>query len=905
MLENFFDLTTAPDTFTVSSANTLGLPIRGLGGNDFIVGSSNADVILGNTGADIIYGLDGADTLYGGRGADLLFGNKGADWLLGERGNDVIFGGRGNDSLSGGEGDDFLAGDGGIDTLTGDDGSDAFVLDIRHSTSDRTLVDIITDFSKDDDVLALTDGANDALTEADVTLETVGTDTFISLKSTGAFLAQVQGATAAQIAGTFSTVRSTLDDTEPGATILGLIPGQVTVQEQVGNADYLDMFQFEVAETSIVDFSLTGLSADADLALYQDLDDDGEVGENEIISASVRSDNADETIENVTLDRGKYFLSVEQFEGDTNYNLSVAGVAGTVARDLAGDRPSTARTLPPDGEVELHDYVGGTDGVDTYRLEVLNGGYLDLFTDYPEAAVNLTLWSDRNGNNQLDVDEIVAYETNEMQQDFIDSGTYYVSVTAPGDPTPYKITGIASLGSRVDIENYNPLFPGIPTTGSLSQNDDSDPIDPDNYADPYLLPELGAGLTVTVTQKSEDFDAYLRVVDLITGEAIAENDDIDTASGNYDAEVSFTTEQGGQYVVYASSVDAPGIGDYTLDATVTGTVTQTSLSSASTSNDHQLELLPEPVWREKGDRADTGLQQDTLHEFVYKPLTGGNIAPIQIKYVNQNLFGNCAFLAALTATFGKIEDPTAAASAKSEVLKNAIEDNGNNNYTLTFYDYVTGEEANVTVDNQVVIKDFPNNKNLFGAKWDNKPVTFDQASGKPIWGSIFERAYAKWRGQQTGDNGYDVTGNGDWGGIPLRRVTGKAIQEISWNPSQSNPTYSLIEYQEDGNYKELRDGDTKPDQIFKDIETALDQNRYVMAGTISDAEQRSGGVVIGSHAYSIHNAYEANNQKMILVRNPWGKDTRSGAVDDLNDGFVTLTFNEFLKNFDGVSLSQK
>ena len=581
MLETFFDLTTAPDTFTVSSANTLGLPIRGLGGNDFIIGSSNADVILGNTGADNIYGLDGADTLYGGRGADLLFGNKGADLLLGERGNDVIFGGRGNDSLSGGEGDDFLAGDGGTDTLTGGDGSDAFVLDIRHSTSDRTLVDIITDFSKDDDVLALTDGANDALTEADVTLETVGSDTFISLKTTGAFLAQVQGATAAQIAGTFSTVRSTLDDTEPGATILGLIPGQVTVQEQVGDEDYLDMFQFEVTETSIVDFSLTGLSADADLALYQDLDADGEVGEDEIISASVRSDNADETIENVTLKTGKYFLSVEQFEGDTNYNLSVAGVAGTVARDLAGDRPSTARTLPPDGEVELHDYVGGTDAVDTYRLEVLNGGYLDVFTDYREAAVNLTLWSDRNDNNQLDVDEIVAYETNEMQQDFIDSGTYYVSVTAAGDPTPYKITGIASFGSRVDIESYNPLFPGIPTTGSLSQNDDFDPNDPDNYADPYLLPELGAGLTVTVTQQSEDFDAYLRVVDLITGEAIAENDDIDTASGNYDAQVSFTTEQGGQYVVYASSVDAPGIGDYTLDATVTGTVTLRFVSGSS------------------------------------------------------------------------------------------------------------------------------------------------------------------------------------------------------------------------------------------------------------------------------------------------------------------------------------
>jgi hypothetical protein len=65
--------------------------------------------------------------------------------------------------------------------------------------------------------------------------------------------------------------------------------------------------------------------------------------------------------------------------------------------------------------VELHDYVGGTDAVDAYRLEVLNAGYLDLFTDYQDADLNLTLWSDRNRNNQLDADEIVAQGINALR----------------------------------------------------------------------------------------------------------------------------------------------------------------------------------------------------------------------------------------------------------------------------------------------------------------------------------------------------------------------------------------------------------------------------------------------------------------------------------------------------------
>ena len=386
------------------------------------------------------------------------------------------------------------------------------------------------------------------------------------------------------------------------------------------------------------------------------------------------------------------------------------------------------------------------------------------------------------------------------------------------------------------------------------------------------------------------------MVDLLTGKVVAKNDDISTSGGDFDAQVSFTTEPGVQYVVFASSVDAPGLGDYTLNTTVTGTPIANALRSASAET-----LLPPPVFNEKGK----------IYNLTYAPLTGGLAQPIQISGLNQQLFGNCAFLAALGATFGKIDANLTDAKAKqSAILNNAIKSDPNN-YTLTFYSYLTGTAKNVTVDNQVVT----DGGKLFGAKWLPKlAVKPDQAKDQPIWGSIFERAYAKFRGEETGKNGYDETGNGDIAGIALKRVTGKAIENIFWKDGKEFELATELTQTPDGKFsyssQKLPDG---PNEIFNRIKTALDGGRYVATGTIgggNDSKLLYGGVLQQSHAYSVHNAYEKDGQKLILLRNPCGRDNSINAKaaedpsDELNDGFITIKFEEFLKNFDGVGISQ-
>jgi hypothetical protein len=98
--------------------------LRGLRGDDHIVGTDGFDWLWGRRGDDHIEGGGGNDWLSGGRGDDHLEGGDGNDWLSGGRGDDELFGGDGNDRLFGGRGDDVIEGGAGNDRGHGGRGED-------------------------------------------------------------------------------------------------------------------------------------------------------------------------------------------------------------------------------------------------------------------------------------------------------------------------------------------------------------------------------------------------------------------------------------------------------------------------------------------------------------------------------------------------------------------------------------------------------------------------------------------------------------------------------------------------------------------------------------------------------------------------------------------------------------
>src|SRR4028119_2303427 len=74
----FYLLDDSPNSFALTPGFLTPYPngLFALGGNDFIVGSSDAEIISGDNGNDRILGGSNSDTLLGGAGDDLP--NRGA-----------------------------------------------------------------------------------------------------------------------------------------------------------------------------------------------------------------------------------------------------------------------------------------------------------------------------------------------------------------------------------------------------------------------------------------------------------------------------------------------------------------------------------------------------------------------------------------------------------------------------------------------------------------------------------------------------------------------------------------------------------------------------------------------------------------------------------------------------------
>jgi hypothetical protein len=167
--------------------------IEGQGGSDILHAGLGNDSISGGDADDILYGGQDSDTIIGGLGFDFINGNKGDDFLYGEAGSDLIRGGQGSDLINGGEGDDTLVGDLGSDTLMGGDGADLFLLNASGEHLDS--VDFITDFNPGADLI----GISGDLELEDLTVEEVGSDVSIILKSSGQTIGRVTNAKAQEV----------------------------------------------------------------------------------------------------------------------------------------------------------------------------------------------------------------------------------------------------------------------------------------------------------------------------------------------------------------------------------------------------------------------------------------------------------------------------------------------------------------------------------------------------------------------------------------------------------------------------------------------------------------------------------------------------------------------------------
>lgn len=151
-----------------------------------------------------------------------------------------------------------------------------------------------------------------------------------------------------------------------------------------------------MGSTSDVKLTLTDLSANADLRLIQDGNNNRIVDTGEVLSTSSLGGSTSDMINYASLAAGTYFVQVYQFNGNTNYTLSLTATptpsfTSFSVNDASGD--NTSSTVFQGGAIQLsYNLADAAASLSNVRLEALKSG---------SVVSTLGTWSGASLSNQL------------------------------------------------------------------------------------------------------------------------------------------------------------------------------------------------------------------------------------------------------------------------------------------------------------------------------------------------------------------------------------------------------------------------------------------------------------------------------------------------------------------------
>lgn len=224
---------------------------------------------------------------------------------------------------------------------------------------------------------------------------------------------------------------------ETGATArnLGVLSGQLSNQDAVGNADPVDYYKFTLAQIS--DFNATVSSTTA-MRLYFDANNNGLIEISEQISRS-------STTITRTVSPGTYFLEVRPSISPVTpiqYELAIAAIPnpGSLSVD-PGDLPATAFTLTSLSATPIKEFVGEFDSRDYYRFTLPQISNLNISIDslLDSAEADTALYFDFNNNGSIDEGERfeASLEGSDISR-IVLPGTYFLEVESSA-PTRYDL----------------------------------------------------------------------------------------------------------------------------------------------------------------------------------------------------------------------------------------------------------------------------------------------------------------------------------------------------------------------------------------------------------------------------------------------------------------------------------
>lgn len=293
-------------------------------------------------------------------------------------------------------------------------------------------------------------------------------------------------------------------------------------------SDPIDYYTFSLRNSTFVDIQLFGLSADADLYLYD------ETGQE--IASSYFSDNTDEYISQ-ELAGGNYFIKVESYSGNTDYELSIASFGDNAP--IFDDGNNTFETAD---SINVGDSVNQRVGIsndpnDYYSFNLDSASVVNIRLTGLSSDVDIELY-DLNRNY---IDGSFSFDTqDELISTALPAGKYFINVIAYEGETQYDLSLQSENATGIPGDNAgNDLNSALPIAFNNNYSDWVGPEDPNDYY--QLLLNSSTEIRVQLTGLSADAD-----LELIDGSgniiSFSEN------GGTEDENISELLESGTYYI---------------------------------------------------------------------------------------------------------------------------------------------------------------------------------------------------------------------------------------------------------------------------------------------------------------------------------------------------------------------
>jgi hypothetical protein len=423
-------------------------------------------------------------------------------------------------------------------------------------------------------------------------------------------------------------------NTQAAARNLGTLNGTQIVRDFVGSSDTNDYYQFNLSAQGSLNLALNGLSADADVQIFN--------SSGTVIGGSYYGGSTAESLNLSDLAAGTYYARVYQYSGDTNYNLSLTG-------DYAGNTTSAARNLGTlNGTETLRDFVGSNDPNDYYTFNLTGTTNFNLSLTGLNADADVQLL---NSAGTIIDSSTWGSNHDESINRTLDAGNYYIQVLQYRGDTNYSLN--LSTTSQYQASN---LIPGENEIGNLSGTRNfSGSVGSTNTADVYHF-NLGTASDFSLSLTGLSADGDVRLIRDANGNGIVDAADEMTRSavgGTANESINLSSLAAGDYFAQVYQYSGNTSYNLSLSALPAGTTSTSPLFTSFSLSDASGDGTANTVFQGGAIRLNYNLQNSaSLSNVRLEALSNGSVVSTLGSWSAANLsyaLVNLASVSALTA----------------------------------------------------------------------------------------------------------------------------------------------------------------------------------------------------------------------------------------------------------------